>query len=1401
MDAALRSAEVESSATLKADVPPHDHSWVARVGRVWSVVVVLLAVALLLGYGWLALRWQSQPYLGMLVSPTLTVEAVTGLSGEPWPAYESGLRPGDRLLGLDGVTLDADYRVARRQVADLLAAHQPGDAMALVVERHTAGDDSSPGEGELRCTESRAAPVLVCTATLTLARFPLVDFASQFGVSFGVGVVFLVLAGLVLRARWRQPVAHHIAAYSAAMAVLTAGAFDIYTTHALSPWVPLAAIMLVGGLLMTLALTFPGALTAVQRRPWLRLVPLAVALAGMAFVEASALPADPAAFWRPWELSALFVLLGAGLFLLSLVRRLGRTASPVLRDQCAVALVGALLSVLPLLVWLVGGGMQAAVPQGDTNLPFSLVTPFFLLFPLGLVYALSQDQPVYGDAVLGLGTVYGIMALGVTLGYALLVTGVSLLVGSALSMNNPLLVAVTVFLVALLFVPVRDFLERRVNETYYRTRRLYQRRVENLTQELARVSTLGGIVEALQAQLQETLDPGHVFLFFPDDETGYYIAHGIPRPETDIRFAPDSPLVALLSRRARPLYLEPGQPLPPELAPERARLAVLEAPVLAPLSGRERLSGILAVGPRRSGERYRDEALHFIQSLADQAALAVERALVIANLEQRLRELDVLGQVAQAVNFTVEFDDLLELIYAQTNRVINAPDFYIVLRDPHIDELYYAFYSENDERLGEREGVRWRMGRDLLSEIVRTGQPMRVENYGYEAARRGSHAGLENLNLKAWMGVPLNAPGHTLGVICVGSADPTITYSDEQLKILWQIADQAATAIDKARLFRETQVRARQLTVLNEISTRLATVFQDPDQLLRLITESAVSILEAEAGSLLMIDPETGELEFKVAIGSESANLVGTRLPPGTGLVGTVADRGEPLIVNDTTRDPRWFSGVDADTEFRTITLLAAPLIASTGVIGVLEVINKRDGGVFVEDDKRLLTTFAGQAAIAIENARLFQMTDQQLALRVQELDTMQRIDRELNETLDLQHVLDITLDWALRESEADAGAIGMVVDEPPGLQIVTHYGYSEEVAPRLAENWPLGQGVVGRVLRTGRPELISDVRLDEDYVEVLPGAGSQIVVPFFTGGKVRGVIILESTRQNAFNLLTLDFVSRLAEHASPALANASLFARLERANEARSEFVGVVAHELKTPMTSIRGFADLLLGGVVGPLNDQQKNFLSTIRINVERMATLVSDLNDVTKLQTNRMSMEMAPIDFRDVVLESLRPLQKQIEDKGQSLRLHVPENLPPVYADYNRMIQVLTNLVSNAHKYTPSNGVITIFAEAGRNVWGPEGPAEVLHFYVQDDGIGISQADQERLFTPYFRTNNPMALEQPGTGLGLVIVRGIVEQHGGRIWVESALGEGATFHVTVPLASAVRDAEPAARQDAAD
>ena len=258
------------------------------------------------------------------------------------------------------------------------------------------------------------------------------------------------------------------------------------------------------------------------------------------------------------------------------------------------------------------------------------------------------------------------------------------------------------------------------------------------------------------------------------------------------------------------------------------------------------------------------------------------------------------------------------------------------------------------------------------------------------------------------------------------------------------------------------------------------------------------------------------------------------------------------------------------------------------------------------------------------------------------------------------------------------------------------------------------------------------------------------------------------------------------AANAAIAIANARLYGEVESANLAKSKFVSFVAHELKNPMASIKGYNELIAKGMAGPVNEMQASFLTTIRSNVDRMNTIVSDLNDLTKIQVGSLRLEYQSVAIQDTVEEVVRSLRSQIEEKEQDLRLELPADLARVWADPNRLAQVLTNLVSNAHKYTAKGGTITLGADKLADDTGLPGGLEVVHIWVQDSGIGIPVEDREKIFQQYFRTDISKE-SASGTGLGLNISKSLVEMQGGRIWFESELNQGSTFHFTVPVAEA--------------
>ncbi len=991
-------------------------------------------------------------------------------------------------------------------------------------------------------------------------------------------------------------------------------------------------------------------------------------------------------------------------------------------------------------------------------------------------------QRIKTDKLFSRAATYGLLAVLTAAGYALLVSGFSLITSQAFDLSNPWLIGATVFLLAVLFNPLRERLQHATDAFFFHGEKAYEEKVQAFSHELTNAIELAEITAALRKSIRQSLSPGLLHIFIYDPSSDQYVAtpDDQGRPTSELRFGAASGLVQHLNRQHAPFYYAREGSRPARLAQDEARLKLLAAETFVPLSGRQRLAGWIALSARGAQEPYSSRDLLFLEALADQAALAISRAQVVANLEARVRETNALARVAQGLNITLRFDDILELIYAQTAQIIPTRDFRLTLLNKETGVFTYVFYVEDDERLGQEENQPLAQGDGLEQEVAGSRRALLTGDYPSECQRRNL---LPNApGVYAWMGVPLNAGAETIGALSLGSRDPAVTYTNDQLSLAQAIADQTAGAIVKAQLLQETERRARQLATINEVTRQLTSTL-DLEPLLQNILESAAEILNCEAGSLLLVDEQTGELVFRVTVGPVAGDLVNKRLPPGSGMVGKSVATRRPLIVNDVQHAAEWFSKTDQQTGFITRALLVVPLQVKDTVIGVIEVINKRDGSPFQREEQGLLESFAGQAAVAIENARLYTLTDKALTSRVEELSVMQRIDRELNTSLDITRAMSITLDWAMRQSGSNAGLIGAIEEE--GVKIVASQGYSDELAPYQEGGFPAEFLGLQAVLRSGQPQR---TRLEDapNQAQLLRGAASRLVIPIRREVLGIGVLILESARPEAYPDETLAFLSRLSDHAAIAIANAQLYAAVQAANVAKSEFVSFVSHELKNPMTSIKGYTELLAAGAVGPINEAQGNFLNTIRSNVERMSTLVSDLADVSRIEAGRLRLDFKAIRLSEISDEVIRSTKRQIDDKRQVLTLAIPADLPPLWADHTRLSQVLVNLVSNAYKYTPPEGSITLAAEKCANRWNPNGAAEVVHVWVQDSGIGISAEDQKKIFQKFFRSEDPKTREAPGTGLGLNITRSLVEMQGGQIWFESEFRKGTTFHFTVPVAS---------------
>lgn len=1306
------------------------------VASLLSVTFLVYVVALIL-----AVRTFRQPFLGAFVEPTLVVNAV---GEDDWSGRAAGLDLPDRLVALGGQSLTRPW-----SLYDELSRYRVKSILMVAVE----GQDG----------ESRQLVV-------ELQSFPASAFVSFFVFPYVLGITFLLIGLVVFVARRERASGRAFPLFCASFALAVGTILDLYTTHLLMyAWV--IGLALMGGSLIHLALVFPERSGLARRWPWLpRLVYLpSIAIAIWALATITNFD-HPWAYIPAWRPLFFYTALGALVWMAMLLRQRRQAESPVIREQARVILLGLLLASLPLVVWFF-----LATLKSDLALSPILFAPLILL-PLSVAYAILRYRLLDVDLIISRSVSYSLLALLIVGGYLLLVNLFGLLLGTALEAQNPVLVALFVFAVTIVLNPLRMRLQRAVDRLFFRGRIDYRQELEAYSHELGRLLNQPAIFATLTQRVEAAVYPERLLFYLYDTREYQFVPlYDSQGRAKGVRFAPDGALARLVLEKQESVHLLPGQSLPEELAREASQLGTLGASLYVPFAQH----GWMALGEKRSGDPYTSDDLDYLEALAGQTSLALERVHLVSDLERRVNELDALHWISQAINFSVEVDDLLELIYAQTSRLLDTSNFYLAMYDEAKGTLSYAFFVEDGERFYPDD--EWPLGVGLISEIVRSGQPILTDDYTSECLRRNIPPG--GKADRAWMGVPLNAGDRVVGVMRVASSQLGVRYTNEQLKVFSAIADQAAAIIDKARLYNTMQERTRQLTTLNEVGSAISSSL-DLQAVLRLTTEKAVEILDAEAGSLFLTDLETQEQVFQVAVGPTASDLAGLRLPPGTGIVGAAAQTQEPIIVNDAQRDDRWYSGPDESAGFVTRAILAVPLVSKGSSIGVLEVLNKKDGTLFDVQDQRLMMAFASQVAVAIENARLFTQTDQALAARVEELSMLQQIDHTLNATLDYEKVIELTLEWAVRITGAEVGAVATVDEESGGLLIVASRGYPPEYDQYREKPWPISEGIVGRVARTGELVVVDDVTVDPDYVVAVSGTRSQLAVPICMGDKVIGVINLESPKVGGFREDDLHFATRLADRAVVPIENARLYEQIKKANEAKSQFVSVVAHELKIPMTSIKGYARLLELGK-GPMDDTKRGFIKTINSNVDRMTKMVSDLLDISRIETGRMRLEMDELALATVIDETLDPLLGEIEERGLELRLGVPEGLPLVRGDRTRLVQVLTNLVSNAYKYT-LKGFIEIQAEAVELPVPDNGHlANFVRCSVRDSGIGISEEDQERLFKSQFvRFENAVDVAS-GHGLGLWLVNRLVEMQGGEITFESALGEGSVFAFTVPVA----------------
>ncbi|HEX7784744.1 MAG TPA: ATP-binding protein, partial [Methylomirabilota bacterium] len=480
--------------------------------------------------------------------------------------------------------------------------------------------------------------------------------------------------------------------------------------------------------------------------------------------------------------------------------------------------------------------------------------------------------------------------------------------------------------------------------------------------------------------------------------------------------------------------------------------------------------------------------------------------------------------------------------------------------------------------------------------------------------------------------------------------------------------------------------------------------------------------------------------------------------------------------------------------------LLAAPIPGENITRGIT--VFRRAPGRFEDRIVDLLTALANQSKVAIDNARLFQKVQSQrieLERLSQNLDRLYQLSTAIQEPLSLRDQLRRVLEAASEMGILDRLHVWAVGPAGDRLVNLAGAGFSEEEWWGLeGAEIPLTEaGAMYKAYEDGQPLVFDDEHPVPPALRLRPPYSrrkalrtrSFLVIPMIARGTTVGIFAGDNKPSGRpIGPDTVRLLHTFAAHAAVAIANAHLFEAMESATRAKSQFLANMSHELRTPLNAILGYTELILDRVYGEVPPKIRDVLGRVEKSGRHLLGLINDVLDLSKIEAGQSTLHLSDYSVRDIVQTVVTAVEGLAADKKLALVTAVPPDLPVARGDERRLTQVLLNLVGNAIKFT----------EAGQVAIGVAMADGWLTFSVADTGPGIALEDQRRIFDEFQQADSSNTRSKGGTGLGLAIARRIIQMHGGRLWVESTPGAGATFHFTIPIRPPgdADGAEPGAR-----
>lgn len=804
-------------------------------------------------------------------------------------------------------------------------------------------------------------------------------------------------------------------------------------------------------------------------------------------------------------------------------------------------------------------------------------------------------------------------------------------------------------------------------------------------------------------------------------------------------------------------------PYPKELADLRER--GYGARILVPLIVNDQSIGLIQLDQVSSDEHtLTQQKVRLARALGSQVAIAIQNARLRTETNTRFEEMLTINALTQAISSTLNLNDMLKVVRDQVPIVTKADEMYLALYDASTQEITFplAVKQGKDIQIPPRQ-----LGNDEVSYIIKRRRSLNLgaDYFSIDDLRKSMGIVNGEGDAKSYMGVPLVAGDEVVGVLAVRDANRTRAFNVNNENILTTVGAQLGAAIQNARLYQQVTNFAADLNRLVEERTeelererdRLDTLYQITSELARTLDmdsllERALGMVSKAVGAgdavILLSDPITDNLYSRAVLNPNSlywSEDDDRQVHPAEELANWLiqSDSVEPVIVVDDLRAAEYWNP-DTPGASRWRSAMAVLLEMNEDPVGVMVLLSEQPNA-FSETQLKLLVPAANQVAAAINSADLYQLIRDQ----AERLGTLLRTEQEEAERSS-----------AILESIAD----GVLLADASG--IITLFNSAAERILQIPRDQILGEPITKLTGLYGQSGSVW-LRVMQEW---------SIHPPEDKVAEVLDERLELGDRIVSLNLSPV-FIGEVF------LGTVSVFRDITTAVEVdrmKSDFITRVSHEFRTPLTPIKGFTDLLLMGAAGTLTEKQVEMMSKIKSNVERLSVLVNDVLDISKLDANLVEMKMQYVNLNEIIAPIVERIAGRAHNvaKGIHQSVHIAPDVPPIRADRDKLIQMISNVVDNAYNYNRKNGRVDVTVRHQTH-------NHTVLITVSDSGVGIPDEFKDAVWRRFERfEQHALELDVPGTGLGLPLVKELVARHNGHIWFESKLGEGTTFFIELPV-----------------